>query len=198
MRKRFLIQRARRRRLAIGAVVAVGLAAAAGVALAGSGGGYVPQLGITVPAEKMAAVQHSIPPGGPESTERAPVPPRVVDRIPAHMLPSDVPVPVSPEVIRPTSAWLVSDGTTLVAVYAGAAGNDAAVGRFVIVRQNLVAGVQRLQTVGAGRTGALSIVDAPSGAAVETSAQHGDLGFRGANGARGLLHLEGGTVTLGP
>ena len=197
MRKRLFIHTTRRRRLVIGVVVAAALAAAAGAALAGSGGTYVPQLGITVPEEKMAAVQHSLPPGGPESTERAPVPPRVVDRIPAHMLGPDVPVPVSPELIQPTTAWLVSDGTTLLAVYAGAAGNDPEVGRFVLVRQNLVAGEQRLQTVDAGRTGAVSIVDAPSGAGVETSAQHGDLVFRGADGALGRLHLEGGTVTLG-
>jgi hypothetical protein len=188
----------RYRRIAAGAVVAIGLAAAAGAALAGSGGVYFPQLGITVPDEKVEAVRHSLPPGGPESTERAPVPAGKPDRIPAHMLPADVPVPVSPDLIRPTTAWLVGDGANLVAVYAGAAGDDSSVGRFVIVRQNLVAGRQTLATVDAGATGAVSITSAPAGEAVETSAQRADLAFRGTNGRKGLLHLARDTVTLGP
>lgn len=110
MRKRLFIAMTRRRRIVVGTIVGAALAAAASVALAGSGGVYFPQLGITVPQEKVEAVQHSLPPGGPESKERAPVPTGKPDRIPAHMLPADVPVPVSPELIRPTTAWLVSDG----------------------------------------------------------------------------------------
>src|SRR5439155_1770731 len=108
----------------------------------------------------------------------------------------DVPVPISPALLRTTNGWLASDGATLVAVYAGAAGNDSSRGRLVIVRQNLVKGIQTQDVVDAGRTGALTIDDAPAGAAVETSSQRGDIGFRGAGGARGVLHLARDTVEV--
>ena len=39
----------------------------------------------------------------------------------------------------------MSDGRTLVAVYAGAAGNDPSVGRLVVVRQNLASGAQTVR-----------------------------------------------------
>lgn len=83
-------------------------------------------------------------------------------------------------------------------MYAGSAGQDSSVGRFVIVRQNLVVGRQTLSTVDAGATGAVSIRSAPAGEAVETSAQRADIAFQGANGRKGLLHLAHDTVTLGP
>jgi hypothetical protein len=62
------------------------------------------------------------------------------------------------------NGWLVSDGRTLVAVYAGQAGNDAANGRFVVVRQNLVFGVESQDVVPAGHTGAVSLTRVPLGA----------------------------------
>ena len=43
--------------------------------------------------------------------------------------------------INPKNAWLVSDGYTLVAVYAGSPGEDPSIGRFAIVRQNAIFGV---------------------------------------------------------
>jgi hypothetical protein len=177
-------------KLVVGLVAALAATFASGLAFAGGGGGvYIPELGITVPAEKVAAIQHSLPRSAPESTERAAAPAGKPDRIPAEVLGPDVPVPISPEILRTTNGWLVSDGATLVAVYAGAAGDDPTEGRLVIVRQNLVAGVQTLDVVNAGKTGALAIADAPRGAAVETSAQRGGIPFRGAHGATGTLHL---------
>jgi hypothetical protein len=118
------------------------------------------------------------------------------DRIPAHILPLDTPSPLSPALIQTTNAWLVSDGLTLVAVYAGNAGGHSSMGRFALVRQNLVLGTQRCDLVDLTGTGALTITRAPRGAAVETSAQRGDLRFRTASGVDGTLHLSGDTAQL--
>ena len=107
------------------------------------------------------------------------------------MLGTDAPVPIAPSVLQPRNGWLVSNSKTLVAVYAGAAGNDPSIGRVVIVRQNLAAGKQTVRAVDAGRTGELTITTAPLGAAVETSAQTGRLRLRTAGG-RGLA-LDLGT-----
>jgi len=139
--------------------------------------------------EKAAAVQHSLPPGGTESSARAPIPTGPPDRIPAHILAEDVPVPISPQVLEPSDAWLVSNGATLVAVYAGAAAEDRSNGRFVIVRQNLAAGIQTEDVVDVPGAGTLALVDAPRGEGVETSAQHAQLGFQGSNGKAGVLDL---------
>jgi hypothetical protein len=106
-----------------------------------------------------------------------------------------VPVPISPAVLQVRNGWLVSNGRTLVAVYAGAAGEDSSIGRLVIVRQDLVAGRQTVRTVDAGSTGALMIAAAPLGSSVETSAQTGSLRVRTAGGR--LLRLDLGTDTVG-
>jgi hypothetical protein len=124
--------------------------------------------------------------------------PLVEDPIPAHILSPDTPIPLSPALIRVRNAWLVSDGRTLVAVYAGEAGNDPATGRFVVVRQNLVFGNQWEDVVPAGRAGAVELTQVPLGAAVETSAQHGDLSFVSAGGRTGVLHLATDTVAIAP
>lgn len=124
------------------------------------------------------------------------------DRIPAHILPKNTPPPLSPELIVPTNAWLVSDGYTLVAVYAGHAGPSAKKGMFAVVRQNLVFGIQYTPPGAAGSVaylgnlGAAHITTAPKGRAVETSAQHGRIHFATTNGAHGVLNLARDTVTL--
>jgi hypothetical protein len=105
------------------------------------------------------------------------------------MLGSNVPVPISPSILRERNGWLVSDGRTLVAVYAGAAGSDPELGRVVVVRQNLAAGKQAIRIVDAGRTGALTIASAPLGASIETSAQSGELRLETAGGGQILLDL---------
>jgi hypothetical protein len=129
-----------------------------------------------------------------------PVPPGPAegDRIPAHILPPDTPIPLSPALIRVTNGWLVSDGRTLVAVYAGEAGNDPIVGRFAIIRQNLVIGFQTRNIIDVGKIGAVRITEAPSGAEVETSAQRADLRFSSASGAQGILSLARDTFRLLP
>ncbi len=121
------------------------------------------------------------------SSTRADIPP--ADPIPAKMLGAQVPVPISPVLLSPTNAWVTSDGHNLTAVYAGAAGNDATTGRFVVVRQDLDAGDQTVDSVDAGKTGPISIVNAPVGSSVETSAQQGKLHFSSSQGWTGSIDL---------
>jgi hypothetical protein len=129
----------------------------------------------------------------------APVPAGTIAAIPAALMPGgSAPVPVSPAIVRVRNGWLVSDGRTLVAVYAGAAGDDGRNGRFVVVRQNLLAGTQSQRVLSLAGTGALEIVRAPLGAGVERSAQRGSLGFRSANGRIGTLDLRLGQAALAP
>lgn len=189
-----------RRRITLAAIVALaGLGAA--VALAGGGGTtYIPQLGISVPSEKAAQVNHAYPATQPpESTLPAPPPPATpVIGIPAHVAPADAaPIPVSPSLVRVTNDWMVSNGHTLVAVYAGQAGDNPADGRFVIIRQNLDKGVETEDIVNVPGAGAISIDSAPEGADVETTAQTASLHFTGANGRAGLLELAHDTVGSG-
>jgi hypothetical protein len=174
-------------------VVLVSLAGAAGggFALADAVGGSIP-----VPAEKAAGLDRLASVATTDSnTEPAPAPDSEPSPIPARMLGPDAPVPIAPSVLQASNGWLVSDGKTLVAVYAGAAGNDSSVGRVVIVRQDLVAGRQTVRTIDAGPTGALTITAAPLGTAVETSAQTGSLRLRTTGGR--LLTLDLATAKVG-
>jgi hypothetical protein len=150
---------------------------------------------VRVPAEKVAPLQRLVSVATTDSnTQPAPAPDFDAAPIPGELLGSGVPVPIAPSVLRERNGWLVSDGKRLVAVYAGAAGSNAAVGRVVIVRQDLVAGTQAVRIVDAGPTGALTIADAPLGSSVETSAQTGDIGLRTAGGESLTLDLGSGTV----
>jgi len=122
------------------------------------------------------------------------------DRVPPHILPTGVPPPLHEALIEVKNAWLVSDGYTLVAVYAGSAGNDPSIGRFAIIRQNLIFGIQYgpPDLVDVGKAGALRITRAPRGASHETSAQHGQLVFASARGTKGVLELTGDHVRITP
>jgi hypothetical protein len=127
------------------------------------------------------------------NTAAAPVPHFAAHAIPARILDPDVPVPVSPSLLRPRNGWLVGDGKTLLAVYAGAAGSDPAVGRVVIVRQDLVAGKQTLETIDAGTTGALTIVSTqPGGLRLRTAAGRLVLLDLGNNGKSHIVLTEPG------
>jgi hypothetical protein len=116
------------------------------------------------------------------------------DRIPAHILGPDVPPPLSPALIRVVNGWLVSDGRTLVAVYAGESGAESGLGVLAILRQNLVFGLQTCNLVTVGRIGGLRITTAPAGEAVEKSAQHGAVGFTSDDGVTGTLELRHDTT----
>jgi hypothetical protein len=169
----------------------------AGLAV-GAGGGFAlaAAVGISVPSEKAAALDRLGSVATTDSsTEPVPAPEPGDHPIPARMLGSGAPVPISPSVLRVRNGWMVSDGRRLVAVYAGAAADDPSVGRLVIVRQDLLAGSQTVRTIDAGPTGALTIAAAPLGSSVETSAQTGGIRVRTAAGR--ALRLDLGTGKLG-
>lgn len=166
------------------------------VCVLAAGGGIAAAAIVPAPQEKAAALQRLVSVATTDSSTELATPPGLAPQpIPARMLGSEVPVPIPPSVLRVRNGWLVSDGRTLVAVYAGAAGYDPSVGRLVIVRQDLVAGRQTVHTLDAGPTGALTITAAPLGRAVETSAQTGSIRVQAA-GRRALrLDLGAGTLT---
>jgi hypothetical protein len=116
-----------------------------------------------------------------------PVPP--ADPIPARMLGPGIPPPISPALLRTTNGWVTSDGRNLTAVYAGAAGTDSSVGRFVVIRQDLDTGDQTQDAVDVGKTGAVTISSAPLGSTVETSAQTGRLRFTSTQDWTGTIDL---------
>lgn len=178
--------------LRVAAVTVAGLATAAGggFALANAVGGAVPSSTAKAAAlDRLRSVATT-----DSNTVPAPAPPVGAHAIQARMLGSETPVPIAPSLLQPRNGWLVSNGRTLVAVYAGAAGNDSSVGRVVIVRQDLAAGKQTVQALDAGRTGALTIAVAPLGGAVETSAQTAILRLRTAAGRSLSLDLGAGKV----
>ena len=172
------------------------LTAAGALCVLVAGAGLAAAVGTPDPQEKVAALQrHAALATTDSNTAPATAPESTPHPIPARMLGSEVPVPISPSVLRVRNGWLVSNGRTLVAVYAGAAGNDPSVGRLVIVRQSLAAGRQTVRTLDTGSTGPLAISAAPLGSSVETSAQTGSIRVR-ASGGRGLT-LDLGTGTVG-
>jgi len=120
------------------------------------------------------------------------------DRIRPHILPKKIPPPLHQALIKVRNAWVVSDGYTLVAVYAGTAGNSPTVGRFAIIRQNEIFGVQYQppDIVDVPRARGLKIVRAPRGASRETTAQRARLAFVSANGVKGFLDLHGDHVRV--
>ena len=184
------------------ALAVLGLVGAlSGMAAAGSSPVSTPRLGsnVAVPADKAAAMANRMPSASTDasaSAGAAATPAFTPDPIPAGILGSNVPVPIPASVITETNGWLVSNGYNLVAVYAGSAGNDPTQGRVVIVRQDLRAGKQTVQIVDAGATGPLTIAaDAPTGAAVETSALTGGLKLGTSRGTTIKLNLSTNTVS---
>ncbi len=164
----------RRMRLVLAAAALVVFLLAAGVAIAAGAGVRIPGLGF------LFFEPHPIP---------------------AQMLGRDVQVPVGLSVLQPTNGWQVSDGYTTVNVYAGAAGNPTGSstptnqGRVMIVRTYPETGKQSITYVDAGPTGALTITNAPLGAAVEKSAVTGNLDLHAADGQSLVLHLSTNTIT---
>jgi hypothetical protein len=173
------------------------LAVLGGLAVAAGGGFAVAAaVGSSAPADKAAALARHVSVATTDSNTEQVAPPEWAPQpIPARMLSPGVPVPIPPSVLQMRNGWLVSDGRTLVAVYAGAAGDDPSAGRLVIVRQDLVTGNQTVSTLDAGPTGALAITAAPLGSSVETSAQTGTIRIRTSAGP--ALYLDLGTGTLG-
>ena len=195
------LQRVAARKLLVATLALLALGAGGGLALAAAHGVSIPGLGINVPVphEKAAALERLVSVETTDSnTEAAAAPSSEAHPIPGQILGPDVPVPIAPSILDARNGWLVSDGKTLVAVYAGAAGSDPAEGRVVIVRQDLVAGKQTVRAVDAGPTGALTITVGPLGSAVETSAQTGNIRLRTARGLVLTLDLGSGKVSQDP
>ena len=197
------LRRAGSPRLVAAVLGVLALGVGCGLAVAAVGGVSIPQLGINVPvpAEKATALERLASVGTTDSnTTPAPAPKSEVHSISARLLGPEVPVPVAPSLLQPRNGWLVSNGKTLVAVYAGAAGSDRSVGRVVIVRQDLLAGRQTVRILDVQSTGALTVTRAPLGSSVETSAQTGTIRLRTAEGRRFVLDLGGGSgkVSLDP
>ncbi len=181
----------------VGSLAGVGLAAGGGFAFAHVAGVSIPELGIdvSVPAQKAPALQRLVSVGTTDANAEPAVAPSLDPHpIPGEILSSDAPVPVAPSILRTQNGWLVSDGKTLVAVYAGASGGDASKGRVVVVRQDLLAGTQSVRVLDAGRTGPLTIASAPLGSSVETSGQAGTIGLRAAAGELFALDLGDGSL----
>lgn len=185
----------------LAALAILGLAGIlSGLAAAGSSLVSTPRLGSSaiVPADKAAAMANRMPSATTDATPSAgPAAGRFTpDPIPATILDADVPVPVSSSIITETNGWLVSNGYTLVAVYAGSAADDPSRGRVVIVRQDMRTGKQTTQIVDAGSTGALTITpDAPAGAAVETTALTGTLKLGTNRGTTVKLNVGTNTIS---
>lgn len=113
-----------------------------------------------------------------------------------HILRKGTPPSLHAAVITPKNAWIASDGYTLVVVYAGRPGVHPSIGRFAVIRQNLVFGVQYNppDIVDVGKTGAIRITSTPHGSA--TSVQRGRIGFVAADGTTGFLDLRDDTVRI--
>ena len=148
-------------------------------------------------------------PGAPPKSRPAHPRDRHFDRPPGSRLRSTYPAriighglassgPIQPEELWPVrNGWRVSDHRTFTAVYAGANPRRRSTGRLVIFRQNYIRVRQTSRDVDVPGTGPVRIVDAPTGKGIGRSAQrHGEIEFRGANGATGTLHLENDTVTV--
>jgi hypothetical protein len=170
--------------------------AVSGLAAAGSSSVSAPRLGdnVIVPADKVGALARRMPSAatdatpsaGPAAAAFAPEP------IPAAILGSNVPAAVPASILTETNGWLVSNGSNLVAVYAGSAADDPTQGRIVIVRQNLRTGAQTMHVVDTGATGALAVA---AGAPVETTALNGRIPLSTGRGT--VVKLNLGTDTVG-
>jgi hypothetical protein len=185
----------------LAALAVLGIAGAvSGLALAGSSAVSIPRVGadVTAPSDKIAAMADRMPSAPNDATSAAPAPmaAATTDPIPAEILDSNAPVPVPASIITETNGWLVSNGSNLVAVYAGSKADDPTQGRVVIVRQDLRTAAQTMQIVDAGSTGALTVAaGAPTGAAVETSALTGSLVLGTSRGGTVKLNLATNTVS---
>jgi hypothetical protein len=154
---------------------------------------YVPQIGFAVPNSKLPAAEPTPmaePAGVQGATTSGPLEP-----IPAHILPAGTVPAAGPSELNESNGWLVSDGATLVAVYAGSAGDDATNGRFVIVRQTS-AGSQTVTTVDVPNSGAVSLDASNNASPGGTPVIPTQLSFTAANGVAGTLDLTSDTATV--
>lgn len=157
-------------------IAACALALGSGFAVAAQGGARSGKVAALRRLDAVATTDSNTEPVAPPDSARRAIQPR--------MLGPGAPIPIPPSVLHVRNGWLASDGRTLVAVYAGSAGNDRSVGRLVVVRQNLASGTQSVRIVDTGKTGSLAI----------DGARLGRPQIRTAGGR--LLRLDLGTGTM--
>jgi hypothetical protein len=195
-----------RKSLSRGALVVGALAvlAGGGAALAATQGQpagrtYVPALGISVSQSKLRALEHSAPRAlDPRMTVQKPVGhlrTNPVNSIPGRYLPKMRQGPFSPQMLQFTRAWQVSNGRTVVAVYAGVNPAQASQGRIIIFRQDVLAGTEGQVLINVAGSGALTITRAPLGVKAERSGETGVLTLRGANGVTYTLRLAANSIS---
>jgi hypothetical protein len=98
-------------------------------------------------------------------------------------------------ILLPVNVWTAGDCHQVTAVEAGAAGWHASAGILVITRIRGSHAAGREYVV-IPDSGAVKITDAPLGPKVVTSAQTGELQFKGKRGVTGTLNLADDTATL--
>jgi hypothetical protein len=181
------------------AVLAGGGAALAATQAHPAGRTYVPSLGISVSQSKLRTFEHSAPRAlDPRKTVQKAVGhlrTKPVNGIPGRYLPHMRQGPFSPQILQFTRAWQVSNGRTVVAVYAGVNPAQASDGRIIIFRQDILAGTQSQVMINVAGSGALTITKAPLGVRAERSGQTGVLTVRGANGTTYTLHLATNSIS---
>lgn len=164
-----------------------------------AGGTYVPALGISVPHSKLRALEHSAPRAlDPRMTVQKAVGhlrTKPVNSIPGRYLPKMRQGPFSPGMLKFSRAWQVSNGRTVVAVYAGVNPAQASEGRIIIFRQDVLAGTESQVMINVAGSGALTITKAPLGVKAERSGETGELTLRSANGVTYMLHLAANSIS---
>jgi hypothetical protein len=118
--------------------------------------------------------------------------PAQIDRRPHGFSSSDLVQPV-------VNAWRTSSRRQLTQVDAGALATDHSIGVLAVFRHQFTKARQSSDLVKVIGSGPLRITHAPQGHGVEAAAQRtGDIGFVGARGVRGTLHLRNDTISLLP
>lgn len=107
---------------------------------------------------------------------------------------------VSRDVVDPlVNAWRTAGTTTFTQVDAGALTGERSTGALAVFRYDFVDVTQDVDLVKVLGSGSLRITGAPTGEAVEDSAQRdGTIEFLGKTGVRGTLDLRDDSVALRP
>jgi hypothetical protein len=106
----------------------------------------------------------------------------------------------SADLIKPVvNGWRTSSRRQLTQVDAGALAADRSIGVLAVFRHQFATARQSSDLVKVIGSGPLRITRAPQGHGVEAVAQRtGEIGFVGARGVRGTLHLRDDTISLLP
>jgi hypothetical protein len=104
---------------------------------------------------------------------------------------------ITTTVLSYENAWIAGDCTGRTIVYAGSAGFTRGMGLAIIARFGHASKQLGGGLIAVPNGGQLKITQAPSGPAVETSAQRsGEIQFTSDRGVRGTIHLGDNSATL--